>query len=276
MRAKWESVRTALVSTTSTLEAEREFRKSREREAALRRFESPSALVAYLTSRVGDPEEKDRIYGALVRAVQAHADWSELASAILWLGLWPGLDHVYRRRLHLFLPRADELVSAIGELFTAGIDRADLSSIKRLAATLVKNVKRDLVDERRREWRHAAAEEASSDDRLEWAASEVQEVSSRVDPPATSDEFAIARLRGRLRPALGDDTDLLLTVLIMGETQREAADRLGIRHATARKRFQRALGLARKLFQNDLSHSDSKICVSPVKGTRESKGRPRR
>jgi DNA-directed RNA polymerase specialized sigma24 family protein len=44
-----------------------------------------------------------------------------------------------------------------------------------------------------------------------------------------------------LRPVLGEDTELVLSVLVLDEFQTEAAVRLGIMPGTARKRFQRAL-----------------------------------
>src|SRR5450759_1663646 len=145
MRARWESVRAALVSTITTLDAEQDFRRSREPETALRRFESPSALVAHLTSPGGDLGEKDRIYGVLVAAVQRRVDWAEVATTIIWLGLWPALDAIYRRKLRFFSRSADELVSALCEHFAAATGSADLARIRRLAATLTMNTERRLV-----------------------------------------------------------------------------------------------------------------------------------
>ena len=57
MRARWEGVRADLVRSVSTLQAERQFKGIHE--AVLGRFESPSALISYLTSPSGDLDEKD-------------------------------------------------------------------------------------------------------------------------------------------------------------------------------------------------------------------------
>jgi hypothetical protein len=270
MRAGWESVRTALVSTITTLDAEQDFRKYREPETALRRFESPSALVSYLTSPSGDLDKKDEILRALLHAVQGRANWSELAMSLLWLGLWPALDHVYRRRRHLFSSEADDPVSAIGSCFTAAVQSADDLRIEQLAATLKQNTDRRLMDELRREWNHAKREKPYEDDRLQAAADRAQERAGLDVPPQASEALTLAELRARLLPVVGEDTDLLIAVLVQGENQREAAGRLGIGHAAARKRYQRALRQAGSLFRTDLSHSAPKDRVSLGKGTRPS------
>lgn len=271
-RAAWDDLRSEFLRTINTLTAEEEFRGARQE--ALAAFHGPSALIAYLASPGGDLDRKDAVYRDLVGAVQANVEWTELASAILWLGLWPGLDAVYRRRLKLFRQSPDDPVSVLGLSFTSAVQRADLSRIRRVAATLVMNTERNLVDELRRGWKQGANEEGRDADRLEEVANEVQ-LRSGAPPDFVPGRLALADLRAELS-VVGDDTDLLLAVLVLGETQREAADRLGIRHAAARKRFQRALGLARNLFRNELSHSASKTCVSPGRGTRASKGEPSR
>jgi DNA-directed RNA polymerase specialized sigma24 family protein len=275
-RAEWQGVRIDLLQTANTLRAEEEFGRARGETCVLAHFESPAALVSFLNSREGDLDEKDRIYGVLVGALQGRADWSDLATTILWLGLWPGLDAIYRRKLRYFRRNPDELVSAIGERFTASIQRADLSRINRLAATLARNTERDLVDGLRRGWDHAASVEPCEDDRLEDAAFDARRRAGREASPAVSEEFAFAELRARLLPVVGDDTDLLLAVAVLGENQREAADRLGISHGAARKRYGRALDRATDFLRKDLSHLALKTCVSRSGGTQASKGRPKR
>ena len=153
MRARWESVRRSLASSVFTLQAEQEFRTFRALSPALGRFECPAALVAYLNDPGGDRDEKDAIYGVLVRAVQANGQWVEMATALLWLGLWPGLDAIHRRRLKWFVRQPDALVSEIGDRFSEAIARADLSRVHRFAATLVMNTERDLVRGLVRRWK---------------------------------------------------------------------------------------------------------------------------
>ncbi|MBK8011733.1 MAG: hypothetical protein IPK13_10295 [Deltaproteobacteria bacterium] len=88
-------------------------------------------LVGHLTDRRGDLDEKDLIYAALVRSVQAGATEAELASALLWLGLWPGLDAIFRRRLSLYLRAPEELVSEISDRCTQQIHHVRLEDVQR-------------------------------------------------------------------------------------------------------------------------------------------------
>jgi DNA-directed RNA polymerase specialized sigma24 family protein len=262
-RAAWDDLRSQFLRTINTLEAGEEFRRAHRE--AMAAFPGPSALVAYLTTPGLDLDRKDAVYRELVGAVQANLEWAELASAILWLGLWPGLDAVYRRRLKLFRHGADDPVSALSLSFTSAVHRADLTRIRRIAATLVMNTERNLVDELGRGWRQGAKEEGRDADYLEAAANEVQQRSGEF-PNALSEGLALADLRTELLPVVGDDTDLLLAVLVVGENQREAADRLGIKHGAARKRFQRALARAREHFPAGLSHLAPKTGVSLSRG----------
>ena len=73
----------------------------------------------------------------------------------------------------------------------------------------------------------------------------------------------VAELRVWLTEIIGADAELLLAVLVLDENQREAAQRLGLSHDAARKRFQRALGRLREHLASSLSHSDlaGRVCL---------------
>ena len=88
-----------------------------------------------------------------------------------------------------------------------------------------------------------------------WAASD-------HDLPSLSFDEDVAVLRAWLEPIVGADAELLLAVLVLDETQREAGERLGLTHDAARKRFQRALGRLREHLATSLSHSgrESRVC----------------
>jgi RNA polymerase sigma-70 factor (ECF subfamily) len=113
MRARWEGLHVALVRSVSTLPADREFKEKVRDEPALARFESPTGLVEFLTGKHGDLDEKDRIYAALIRLVQTNRTSSRVVQAIAWLGVWPGLDAVYRRCLRHFREDEDDLIASI-------------------------------------------------------------------------------------------------------------------------------------------------------------------
>ncbi|HQG03873.1 MAG TPA: hypothetical protein PK838_06075, partial [Thermoleophilia bacterium] len=212
----------------------------------------------------------------LVRAVQARAGWADLAATLLWLGLWPGLDAVYRRRLGHFSGEPDELVAELASAFTELVERLDLDAVHRVAATLVRSTQRDVMDHRKRAWAAANHElEGEPNEPLRdlegdiWRASWFDKVSFQRWAatgnalPSLSFDEDVAMLRAGLVPVVGEDADLLVAVLVLDETQREAGERLGLTHDAARKRFQRALRRLREHLAKSLSHSSREVRVCP-------------
>jgi DNA-directed RNA polymerase specialized sigma24 family protein len=274
MRASWEALHAGLDRSVRTLQADQAFQQAKQLHPALAGFDEPKKLVAHLTSKAGDLDEKDRILGTLVTLVQRR-EHHEVASALLWLGLWPGLDAVYRRRLRHFRDQPDELVAELAEAFTALVERLDLTAVHRVAATLVRSTERDVMDHRKRRWaevNHGLEGEANEPLRdleggifsASWfdKASLQRWAASDHDLPSLSFEEDVAVLRAWLEPIVGADAELLLAVLVLDETQREAGERLGLTHDAARKRFQRALGRLREHLATSLSHSgrESRVC----------------
>jgi hypothetical protein len=269
MRASWEALHASLSRSIRTLQADQAFHEAQQRHPAFAGFGDPGALVAFLTSKQGDLDQKDRLLATLVTLVQRR-DHQELASALLWLGLWPGLDAAYRRRLKHFARRPDELVSDLADAFTALVERLNLDSVTRVAATLVRSTERDVMDGRKRVW--AEAERMRSDHAEPRVfdefvrGSNVEAVAAdhwsepRADSvlgllPGCSVDDDVTTLRAWLEPVVGEDTELLIAVLVLEETQREAGERLGLSHEAARKRFQRAVGRVREHLASGLSQS---------------------
>jgi DNA-directed RNA polymerase specialized sigma24 family protein len=246
MRSRWEGVRADLLRSVTTLQAEQQF--NRIKGAAFDRFAGPSALVAYLNDPCGDMDEKDRIYGVLVREIQAKGDLSDLATSILWLGLWPALDAIYRRKLNRFIRQPDALVSELGSRFTEAIARADLSKIHRVAATLVMNTERDLVQALIREGEEDGRREDLPDDDV---LARRKKAGPFGTPADALEKLDVISLTERLEKLAEEDRDLLRGALLHGETRREAATRLQIPYETVRKRFQRAVERLHREFEGD-------------------------
>lgn len=274
MRASWEALHAGLDRSVRTLQAAQAFQQAKQQHPALAGFDEPKQLVAHLTSKAGDLDEKDRLLGTLVTLVQRR-EHHDLAGALLWLGLWPGLDAVYRRRLRHFLDQPDELVAELAEAFSELVERLDLTAVHRVAATLVRSAERDVMDHRKRRWAEAHRDlEGEPNEPLRdlegdlfsasWfdKASLQRWAASGGDLPSLSFDENVAALRAWLEPIVGADAELLLTVLVLDETQREAGERLGLSHEAARKRFQRALARLREHVAGSLSHScrASRVC----------------
>lgn len=278
MRARWEAHHASLVRSVTELEGQVRFGKLRASAAELVRFQEPTELVGFLKTRDGggaELDEKDAIYGALVRAFQS-GDHRAIASTLIWLGLWPALDGIYRRRLKMFLRAPEELVSELGYQFTSAVARADLRRIRRVAATLVQNTERLVIDARERHWvaeglRNDLREDEDSsdlceDDELAEALSTQQrELSDLGVPAGASVQVEVRALREWLARLVGNDADLVIGAVVYGEAQRETAERLGIPFEYARKRYQRAMERIRRLAprpDTDLSQNAATSRVS--------------
>jgi DNA-directed RNA polymerase specialized sigma24 family protein len=259
----------SLVNFLFTVHAEAEFTELQAIEPKLARFTGASALLDHLTQVSHDLEETDQIYAGLVRAVQAGCATS-VAHSLLWCGLWPGLDRVYRRRLRLFRQRLDELTSAISIAFTELVSRIDLQRVARVAATLVRSTDRDMMYALRREWTEgtklsegfahlegghpSARAETRDSGRAEGEDGDASHsIEALPDPIAVGARYwlELAELRQALLPVLGDDTDLILRVVVLDELQSQVAVDMGVSADAARKRFQRALQLLRRHVADD-------------------------
>lgn len=241
MRTCWEALHASLERSLETLEVHKQFEEARRQHRELLPFDTPAALIDELTSAGGDLDAKDRVLARLVE--MAHEGGGPMVTALLWLGLWPGLDAIYRRSLRYHLDDPGELVSELWDSFWLVVGRADLGRIRRVAATLVKNTDRTLRDGRVRERDRQALGDELSDDAVADAGEPALErgISALGLPPGLPPEVEAARLRDLVAEVVGDDAELVIGAAIYGESQRELADRLGITHEAARKRYQRAV-----------------------------------
>jgi hypothetical protein len=111
------------------------------------RFSSPSALVSYLLMPIDDPrvlDEKDSIYRELFLLARRRV--GELPSVLIWLGLWPGLNHSFREVLRKFEKLDEEDLAQQGsDIVCLAIQKMDLTRVNRLAATMTWRLYRDLV-----------------------------------------------------------------------------------------------------------------------------------
>lgn len=278
-RAPWEALHRSLRVSLQSYQATRAYRSAAVHEPCLAPFSDGEALVAALAQRGGDPDHKQVLLVALVHLAQGA--YERLGATLLWLGLWPGLDAVYRRSLR-FATSAQEVVSDVSLAFTGVIRRIDPARGQRLAATLVRNTERELSEWRSKEWKYASWERAastvfsrgseSSDGQEAW----LHEVESRAlqtwEERAGGLLEAVAPLAamGRerewflqwLREVAGQDAPLLAAVVVWEQTQHEAGRRQELSHEAARKRFRRALARVRARLVERMSQFEGERRVS--------------
>lgn len=191
-------------------------------------FRDPSHLLDWLHRPGGDPDARNHVLEGLLLHAGGRSRHSTLATELLILALWPGLCTI-RRRLKGYVT-ADQLDADLLSGISIGIGNADPGKINRVAATLLRNLERDL----RREYSHQSAPGAIGTEKIEAIAA-----ADHDDPPGT--------IIAAARRLLGDDGALLTAVHIAGFSQREAAEVIGISHDATRKRCQRAMARLRAL-----------------------------
>ncbi len=269
MRASWEALHAGLDRSVRTLQAEQSFQQAKAQHPVLAGFDDAEKVVDHLVNARGDGEAKDRLLAALVTMVQRR-EHHDIASALLWLGLWPGLSGVYGRRVRHFKGEPDELVAEIARAFTELVERVDLTTVHRVAATLVRSTERDVMYRLQRAWAEPAhvrddgqdAPDDASGDPLStswfdqhtlerWLEREHGSVLG-LNAGLSFDED-VAVLRAWLEPVVGEDAELLIAVLVLDESRREVGERLGLATDSGRKRVQRAVARLKKHLARSLS-----------------------
>ncbi|ADO70454.1 RNA polymerase, sigma-70 [Stigmatella aurantiaca DW4/3-1] len=242
----WDALHRELGVALQSAEARRAYRLVRSNWEALSDFEEPEALVSFLTAREGDSRAKDGLLAGLVTLVQIGTAASFFV-ALLWLGLWPGLDSVYRRCLRRTEHPPAEVVSSVAASFMALVARVNLSGVHRVAGTLVRGTERDVLkawqkdlsEQRRRARLESLTEVNGWGPSVAWLTPFVSR--------GRSFSAEVEELRAWLLPLTGEDTALVVSLVLREEDAVEVAASLGVSPETARKRVRRALERLRKM-----------------------------
>ena len=229
MSIAWHEIRDHLMKSSSNLHFQRSFDAVRRAQAALAPFRDPAALLDGLHRTPGDQGQKNVILSALVRTAQGDGPTSNCALTLLLLALWPGLDAIRRRSIWRRLGSADEVASDVLARTTEAVRGLDLGRVNWIAATVLRNVERDMIRVRQRD---------TARDHLARGA-DPDEVADSGDNGIGATGYA--QLNGAVRKLLGDDAVLVIRVAIEGFSQAEAGAELGLTEAAARKRYQRAM-----------------------------------
>ena len=230
MRTSWSAIQLHLVTLCHRRSAELIFDQLRARHPVIAETACVDALLDRQHNTTDPSVPRHAVVRALVAEAQGGGSTSDLAATILILALWPGLD-VVRHRLWRDWPDArDDLAEQILGQIAIGIRRVKLASVRQVTATLIMNTERDV----RRAFLRDKTQRRSE---LPIHVS-LQDV---ANPAYDDDGLDIVTWHKRLLPLLGRDTTFFLRILILGETQGEAARALGLSHDAARKRHQRAM-----------------------------------
>ncbi len=236
MSIAWHEIRDHFMLSSSTLNFQRNFKALRRTSEPLSHFADPAALLDTLHVGGRSPDQKNQLLVALVGAAQSGDASSDCALTLMLLALWPGLDAVRRRLIWRRIGTGDEVASEILARASEAIRGLDMDRVNWIAATILRNIERDVIRTRQREDRH-------------------QCVCSEIDPddlPTDSDASASASpelLHRDLVRIVCKDADLVIRVAIDGFSQAEVASEMGLSEAATRKRYQRATRRLRGVMQ---------------------------
>jgi RNA polymerase sigma-70 factor (ECF subfamily) len=236
MSIAWHEIRDHLRLSSSTLNFQRNFEALRRTSKPLAHFADPAALLDTLQVGSRGPDEKNRILVALVRAAQSGGAVSDCVLTLMLLALWPGLDAVRRRSIWRRVGAGDEVASEILARASEAIRCLDLQRVNWIAATILRNIERDLIRTRQREDRH----------QNQLTDADPDEIPSDGEAPANASPALLHRDLVRI---VGKDSDLVIRVAVDGFSQSEVATELGLSEAATRKRYQRATRRLRDALQ---------------------------
>ncbi len=236
MSIAWHEIRDHLMLSSSTLNFQRNFEALRRTSKPLAHFADPAALLDTLHVSGRGPVEKNRMLVALVGAAQSGDATSDCALTLMLLALWPGLDAVRRRSIWRRIGTGDEVASEILARASEAIRGLDLQRVNWIAATILRNIERDLIRTRQREDRHQSLRSETDPDEIP------------TDGQASANASS-ALLRRDLVRIVGKDSDLVIRAAVDGFSQTEVASELGLSEAATRKRYQRATRRLRDALQ---------------------------
>ena len=188
------------------------------------------------THRDKKAAEKNGVLRTLISEAQPGVQQSGAADRLLILALWPGLGAVRRRLLRFFREDPDLLTAEVTGRLLQGIATINLDQLNWIAATLLRNVQRDMKRDLIRE-------------RMELCDPQLDNSVAVAEWPALPTRNVLSKLHRHVRP----DAELVMAVAVFGFSQKEAACALGLSYDAARKRYQRVLAcLAAKFHPVDL------------------------
>lgn len=251
MRASWVALHTSLSRILNRCTSETAFQIMGKTHPILARFSSVASLMEHQNAHRGDPANRFSVVRALVTAAQSDPCYRSTAHLLVLLALWPGLDAVLWRLARGFPAARDDLPGDILVRTSEAILGLDLDGVTAVTSTILRNVERDIRRDLITQRVRGQASQHIDDPAVE------ELIGTMVAADPEGDRVVAYHLAG-LKP---DDAHLLRRVFILGETQEEAGQSLGLSHAAARKRFQRAIAKLQAQQKNlpALSHSGSSV-----------------
>jgi len=229
MPFSWHEIHEHLMQSSTPLGFQRAFDAIRQDHKHLEDFRDPAAVLDALHHGSRNHEAKNCILTSLIMAAQSRNKSADCALTMTLLALWPGMDAILRRSRRRNVGHVDKLPSEILARAIEAVRCLDLGRVNWIAATILRNVERDIMRAHQRDANRQAQHADIDPDEVA--------AGGFTDGPAISQ----GRLFDEVQHFVGADAKLVIRVVVEGYSQVEMAVELGLSDAAARKRYQRAI-----------------------------------
>lgn len=277
---QWDAIRKRIVRDLRSSKSLDSFARMKGRNPFFRRFAEPNDVISFL--RLDNPaHEKNQLLKELVVLAKPHQAHTELATLILLLGLWGGLDGIYRSHNWRFSTKEaasdaiiERFIEVLGRSEVIGNDvvcddgshladsamlqpdvaRPDASPppvngrhpLARAPGGMrpkgIVHVAATLVGNTRRSLRKIYLPRLERDSKLDPLLDDLD--FSDEEPTSARgpiETLEAADLYRGMVELVGKDAELMWRVIVLEQTRAQAANELGMSDETGRKRYQRAL-----------------------------------
>src|SRR5690606_23676925 len=131
----WNQLRDAMQRQLAERSSQVAFNRAQQFHLALRSHPGAEELVAALHSRRLAPAAADELLRALIRCVR-QPEFREMATAAVWVALWPGLCSMLGRLIRRGLQR-DEAIADVQLWMTTKLDEFNLDLPRPLVKSLL-------------------------------------------------------------------------------------------------------------------------------------------
>lgn len=212
--------------------------------STIERFRDPSSLLSWLHVPGVELDAKDAMYAELVMAARVSGPTQSLATSLVFVGLWCGLDHV-RRKIRWLFESEEECAGAMVGAVSGQILTLDLERVHRVASTLVMNAARSASSLLIRQHQH---ERACHDPEKHIQAAEEESPAIELEESRTAFWRRIEVAAGR------SGIEVLRLTAELDCSLAEYARRLGKHHGRLRQQVSRAKRRVRKECPDIVSH----------------------
>lgn len=211
-------------------------------------FEDGLSFIQFMQEEGSATEKRDSILLVLIKIVQDNGLNAKLASSYIWCSVLLKLNVLYDQQVNTFHNDKEEILSDFYYAFAFVLRALKYEELHNkfhnISNYLVRSIERTLV----KYWCNAKNAQARQVEVMDKIGTEIVSLESSNWPEVITNsqecftkKELIVFIQEHCTPIIGDKVNLIIDVMIHGESQVHIAKRLGVKETTIRKRLQRSL-----------------------------------